>query len=157
MKTISCGLNYLIRFIFTYIRSLKPVVSKSFLYDSQKTKKNYKYRQKDERTKVWTWNHGILVNAWKSDHECWMVLMNAQWCDHERTNSLLNAGKSEHELTEVWWTRGSLVKAGKSDHDRRNSLMNAWNSDYELTEVWFTHQNLNVGIFRLGRSGHIDF
>ena len=55
----------------------------------------------------------------------------------------MNARKSG-ERTKVWtWTHESLVNARKSGHER--------------TRVWWTHESLDIGTFRLGRSGHTDF
>ena len=55
----------------------------------------------------------------------------------------MNARKSGHERTKVWLTHESLMNARKFGHER--------------TKVWLTHESLDIGTFRLGRSGHIDF
>ena len=91
-------------------------------------------RKSVERTKIW-WTHESLMNARKSGER-------TKVCTWTR-ESLVNARKSGHERTKVWWTHESLVNARKSGHER--------------TKVWWTHESLDIGTFRLGRSGHRHF
>ena len=109
-----------------------------------------------ERTKVWTWTHESLVNARKSGHKRTKV-----WWTHE---SLVNARKSV-ERTKVWtWTHESLDMNARKSGERtkvwtwtHESLVNARRSGHERTKVWWTHESLDIGTFRLGRSGHRHF
>ena len=107
-------------------------------------------RKSVERTKVWTWTHeslnmnaGKLVKRMKVGWTHESLDMNARivWWTHESLD--MNARKSG-ERTKVWtWTHESLVNARKSGHER--------------TKVWRTHESLDIGNFRLGRSGHRYF
>ena len=82
----------------------------------------------------------LASNWWHERTKIWWT--HTKVCTWTHKN-MVNARKSD-ERTEVWtWTHESLVNARKSD---------------ERTKVWtWTHKSLDIGTFRLGRSGHKHF
>ena len=106
-----------------------------------------------ESTKVWTWTHEV----------CWTLEsldMNARKSGehtksgHERSEvwtwtheSLVNTRKSGNERTKVWWTHEILDMNARKSAERTK----VWT---KTTSVW---DSLDIGTFRLGRSGHTCF